>query len=693
MDRVGQHLGNYRLIRLLGEGAFATVYLGEHIHLGSHAAIKILQARLVGNELERFLSEARTSAHLEHPHIVRVLEFGVEDGTPFLVMSYAPQGTLRHRHPKGSQLSLDVILSYVRQVASALQHAHATKLIHRDVKPENMLLSEDGQVWLSDFGIAAVAHSSQSQSTQEIAGTVGYMAPEQLQGYAQPASDQYALGIVIYEWLTGARPFQGSFLETATQHVLRPPPPLHDKVPGVSPLVEQVVLTALAKDPKSRFASVQAFAHALEQASQAGPFLFVPPQVSGIASPITLPPGAAAGQDNSTRPAASFTTMPAVAAPASPQVDKAPGAIPQPEQRQTPRSNRFYALVLLGLLGVVVLASLGSYFATHLPFHQGTASATPTAKPLVPTITEFSLITEEPAGITVGPDGNIWFTDSDDQAPAGTPCCDIGHMTLSGAWVPLPLALGQQAASIVTGPDKNLWFTDPKNSAIGRMTPKYTLLPEFPLSSGGAPNDITVGPDNNLWFTDDNPSDSNEPGRIGRITPQGVVKEYSLPFNGSSPQKITVGPDGNLWFTDTGQMAEIGRITPQGKITEFPLPRAGLDDPQGITTGPDGNVWFADKLANLIGRITPQGKITEFSLPSKTSTLGGGIVTGPDGNLWFTDATYPAQIGRISPDGKTIKEFVISENASNPAEIIAGPQNSLWFTDLADQIGRVTFGN
>jgi serine/threonine protein kinase/streptogramin lyase len=693
MDRVGQHLGNYRLIRLLGEGAFATVYLGEHVHLGSHTAIKILQARLAGDELERFLSEARTIAHLEHPHIVRVLEFGVEDGTPFLVMSYAPQGTLRHRHPKRSQLSLETILPYVRQVASALQYAHAAKLIHRDVKPENMLLSEDGQVWLSDFGIAAVAHSSQSQSTQEVAGTVGYMAPEQLQGHAQPASDQYALGIVIYEWLTGVRPFQGSFLETAAQHVLSPPPPLHDQVPGVSPLVEQVVLTALAKDPKTRFASIQAFAHALEQATQAGPFLFAPTQVSGITNFITPPPGAATGHDNSTRPAASFTTMPAVPAPASPEIGKAAGVVPRPEQLPPARSNRFYARVLLGLLGVVVLASLGSYFATRIPIHVGEAPATPTTKSLAPTITEFDLIPNEPAGITVGPDGNIWFTDSTDEVSAGVPCCDIGHMTLTGAWVGLPLALGQQAASIVTGPDNNLWFTDPKNSAIGRMTAKYALLPEFPLSSGSMPNDITVGPDENLWFTDDNPSDSNEPGRIGRITSQGVVTEYSFHINRSSPQKITVGPDGNLWFTDAGQMAEIGRITPQGKITEFPLPPAGLDDPQGITSGPDGNLWFADRLANLIGRITPQGKITEFSLPSKASRLGGGIVTGPDGNLWFTDAGDPAQIGRVSPDGKSVKEFAISGDASDPAEIIAGPQNSLWFIDLADQIGRVTFGN
>src|SRR5258708_1999717 len=177
-DRVGQQLGNYRLIHLLGKGNFAEVYLGEHIHLNTQAAIKVLHGQLARNDIEGFLTEARLIAHLRHPHIIQVLDFGVEDDIPFLVMDYAPHGNLRQRHPRGTQLPLDTINSYVKQLASALQYAHDKGLIHRDIKPENILLGHNNEVFLSDFGIAIVSQSSGSQHTHETAGTMAYMAPE-----------------------------------------------------------------------------------------------------------------------------------------------------------------------------------------------------------------------------------------------------------------------------------------------------------------------------------------------------------------------------------------------------------------------------------------------------------------------------------------------------------------------------------
>src|SRR5205809_6797247 len=128
IDRLGQQFGNYRLIRLLGQGGFANVYLAEHIHLGTWAAVKVLSMQLTSDNVEHFRSEARTVAHLIHPHIVRVLDFGVEGNIPYLAMDYAPNGTLRQRHHKGSRLLPSTIVSYVRQVADALQYHHAKKL-------------------------------------------------------------------------------------------------------------------------------------------------------------------------------------------------------------------------------------------------------------------------------------------------------------------------------------------------------------------------------------------------------------------------------------------------------------------------------------------------------------------------------------------------------------------------------------
>jgi WD40 repeat protein len=269
MDETGElYLGNYRLVRLLGQGGYARVYLGEHVRLGTQAAIKVLSTHLSDDDIQKFLAEARAIAYLEHPHIVRILDFAVEHETPFLVMSYAPNGTLRQRYPKGKSLPLGTILVYLKQVADALQCAHDARLIHRDIKPENMLLGRYNEILLSDFGIAVMAHSSRSQSTQDIIGTLTYMAPEQIVGKPRPASDQYALGVVVYEWLCGTPPFEGTTAELAAQHLQAPPPALHERVSMLPAAIEEVVFKALEKNPHQRFANVQEFAQAFEFACQ-----------------------------------------------------------------------------------------------------------------------------------------------------------------------------------------------------------------------------------------------------------------------------------------------------------------------------------------------------------------------------------------------------------------------------------------
>lgn len=265
-DRVGQRLGYYNLLSVIGRGAFAEVYLGEHIHLKTTAAVKVLRAQLSRDEANSFTREAQLLAHLSNPHIVRVLDFGFDNDIAFLVMEYAPNGTLRKLHPRGTTAGLPMIVAYVKQAADALYYAHSNQVIHRDVKPENMLLGRNNELLLSDFGIATVAQSSQKSNYQAIAGTAIYMAPEQLSGKPQPASDQYALAVIVYEWLVGAPPFQGSFGEISSQHLTTSPASLRSRVPTVSLLVEEVVLTALNKAPAERFGNIRAFANALESA-------------------------------------------------------------------------------------------------------------------------------------------------------------------------------------------------------------------------------------------------------------------------------------------------------------------------------------------------------------------------------------------------------------------------------------------
>ncbi len=267
-DRIGQQFGNYRLNSLIGKGGFGEVYLAEHIHLGTLAAIKMLSLQLGSDEAEDFQKEARIIARLVHPNIIRVLDYGVNNSVPYLVMDFAPNGTLRQSHPAGSILSLEVVVPYVKQIAEALFYAHEQGIIHRDVKPQNMLIGRNNEILLSDFGIAVMNSSTMSRPTLDIAGTPVYMAPEQFDGRLSRSSDQYSLGVVVYEWLCGTPPFQeqATLLDTAIYRLTASPPSLRSKNPNLPSIVEKVVLKALEKDIHRRFGNVIEFAQALEHA-------------------------------------------------------------------------------------------------------------------------------------------------------------------------------------------------------------------------------------------------------------------------------------------------------------------------------------------------------------------------------------------------------------------------------------------
>ena len=421
-DRLGQQLGNYRLVSLLGQGGYAEVYLGQHVRLNQQAAIKVLHAHLTEQEAEHFQQEAQTIATLVHPGIVRVFDYDVQDGVPFLVIDYAPNGTLRHRYPKGSLVPLPIIISSVKQVSDALQYAHEQKFIHRDVKPENMLLGRRQEVLLSDFGIATIAHSTSSLNVgaEGTSGTLAYMAPEQIEGHPRPASDQYALGVVVYEWLCGERPFEGSASEVMAQHLSVPPLPLHERMPEIPPQIEQVVLRALAKDPKARFASVKDFAAALEQASQhaltpTGHIASEQPAVSSAAAtgyetlavapnqPVLptestpsadLPVGALEPTVYPDSPAPKGLDTPqSRATPKTPQQGQllAPTAAvvspplepTMPAQRKTRRVSRISAALLIGLVVVVIAGGVLGSFSLLAHFSViGATSTTAAAHPV-----------------------------------------------------------------------------------------------------------------------------------------------------------------------------------------------------------------------------------------------------------------------------------------------------------------------
>ncbi len=260
-DRTGEQFGLYRLVRFIEAGSFGEVYEGKHPRRGQ-VALKLLKMRLDESGLRHFLNDVR-AVLLHHPQIIEIVDFGVQGKTPYLAMPYLSNGSMRARHPRGARLPLHIVVNYVQQIASALQYAHDEGIIHRDVKPENVLLGPGGQLVLTDFGIAVVFDQSRTHQTVDFAGTPDYASPEQFLTRPGPASDQYALGTMAYEWLIGDVPFHAeNWMALGMKKVQQPAP----RLPSVPVVVEQVVLRALATDPKCRFSSVRAFAEALATA-------------------------------------------------------------------------------------------------------------------------------------------------------------------------------------------------------------------------------------------------------------------------------------------------------------------------------------------------------------------------------------------------------------------------------------------
>ncbi len=263
----GRTLGHHRLKQLLGRGGMAEVYLARDEHLFRDVAIKVVHSSRL-DHVARFQREAEIIGPLAHDHILPVFEYGQQDGWHYLVMPYAAHGTLADLLKQKGALSPEEAGALLEQIASALQLAHERGILHRDIKPSNILLRDPSYAYLADFGIA----KSQDQKSGlthvgTVVGTPEYMAPELLEEPASPSSDIYALGIVLYQMLTGRVPFEGkTALSVLQKHVQEPPlrPSLIN--PALVPAVEQVILCAIEKDPGRRFRTPQALANAYHQA-------------------------------------------------------------------------------------------------------------------------------------------------------------------------------------------------------------------------------------------------------------------------------------------------------------------------------------------------------------------------------------------------------------------------------------------
>ena len=266
--------GRYRIQRKLGAGGMADVYLAEDQELGRRVAIKILNSRH-GNDdqfIERFRREAKNAAALNHPNIVSIYDRGEAEDTYYIAMEYLDGRTLKELIVSRGAAPVNVAIEYARQILSALRFAHRHGIVHRDIKPHNVLVDGEGRVKVTDFGIAR-AGTSQMTEAGSIVGTAQYLSPEQARGgEVDPRSDLYSLGIVLYELLTGKTPFDGETpVEIAMKHLSNTPKPPSKLRPDVPPELDMVVLRALAKNPDDRYQNADEMEADLERVARGRP--------------------------------------------------------------------------------------------------------------------------------------------------------------------------------------------------------------------------------------------------------------------------------------------------------------------------------------------------------------------------------------------------------------------------------------
>jgi beta-lactam-binding protein with PASTA domain len=291
----------YLIVRRIGSGGMADVYCAEDTHLGRQVALKVLHRRFAQDQefVERFRREASAAAGLQHPNVVGVFDRGRHDGTYYIAMEHLPGRTLKEIVTTEAPLAQERVVDLGTQILQAAEFAHRHGVIHRDFKPHNVIMDDQGGVKVTDFGIAR-AGASEMTETGSIMGTAQYLSPEQAQGHAvTAASDLYSIGVMLYEMLAGRLPFEGdSAVSVALKHLSEPPPPISQFRPDVSPALESVVMAALAKDPAHRWQSADDFAEALQAAGTQlehggvaqDTAAFAPVPVAEVPPPVLPPP-------------------------------------------------------------------------------------------------------------------------------------------------------------------------------------------------------------------------------------------------------------------------------------------------------------------------------------------------------------------------------------------------------------------
>jgi serine/threonine-protein kinase len=446
-ELAGRHLGTYRLVEQTAVGGMAVIFKAYDESLDRYVAIKILPDYLSRDAdfSARFRNEARNVARLRHPNILPIFGYGEEDGLSYFVMDLVEGGTLKEL--MGTPLPVGRVEELIGQIAGALNYAHEQGVVHRDVKPSNVLMLRPDWALLSDFGIARVLEQTANVTHTGSAffGTPHYMAPEQARGEQVTAqTDQYALGIVLYEMLTGETPYRADTPQAVVyQHIYSPPPPPHEKNPSIPEPLEAVILRALAKDPAERYPSMAAFADAVHVAMHPGsPSLLETSRAEPAQAqptPEAFPPG---GATPAFRPAATATK--GTTGPFTERIEVAPAPEPEPEPAAPVGGGRRIPRWWWGAGGIaaVVVVAVIALFALR-----GGGSSAPTARValLAPVpVSNYSI--QDSGGHTVATGGS---TSSSAHVRLSPGSYSFTPLNVEGLILPVPFTVSSAKAQTI----------------------------------------------------------------------------------------------------------------------------------------------------------------------------------------------------------------------------------------------------
>lgn len=641
----------YRLEKKIGQGGFARVYSATDLILERQVAVKILHAELSddGTEdfLERFGREAKAVAAFDHPNILTVYDYGQAEGTAYLVMPFVEGGTLHDKLRREKKLSLTQAAHYLQQAAAALDYAHRRNIVHRDIKPQNMLLrSEDDRLLLADFGIAKVLSSTSSQSRTGAIGTLSYMSPEQLSGAVGRGTDIYALGCVLFLMLTGQLPYLGPTEQVVMGHLSGPIPSLVERSQGQLPSVLQIIIErALAKKPEDRFQS------AGELASTFNALVY-----ENGARPISTTSGSLAVGD--TEATQAIVTPPRPATPTRPHDGGAPNTQPAAPFLPVAPVN----------LNVVANPSYATNEANEVSeaTQLATGPTPPVARPgspIVASSTSNSLTPKKPNWLLIGGAGVL------------------AALVVMGGIVALVLSVPRPANNTAT-------------SANGQITPRQVILDQ-------SAREYTrhIGEVSSLALTSDNKMLATGSFDNSLILWEVVTGRFIRSFNGHTDKVRSVAfsrDDKTLASAAEDNTVRLWEVATGSELKKL---SGHNDHVKSVAFSPDGKQLASASFDNTVrlwevasGNLIKTLQGPKQGLSSVAFSADGKIIAagGEDNTIWLWNVNSGNQIANFATHTEPIQMIAFSPNGKTLASASKDQTIKLWDVELRTELRTLT---